>query len=518
MYGFFYFGNTVVILMVFRFVFCQTAINNNEINAEKYLEKYGYLNANENSLTSKYEALINFQEFYKLPVDGLENAETLKLMRRPRCGVSDNIHTFRLHINKWEKTHLKWYFSLARHEEKEVAKQAFSIWQNVTNLKFEYSATNPDIIISFAVGSRAHPQNSRCMKGSCNGVFFEFDGNGGILAHAYSPFNDSCREIHLDSSEKWYLGYDDIPKVPTGEISLLYVLTHEIGHVLGLRHSDVQDSMMYPLYGTSRLTQDDILGVQSLYGDKTTTTTTATTTTTSSMSSSSKSSKEISLCNLEMKNLTFLILHQNLYIFHKDRFWIMSLKTKKITSSNLSLRKVFPFLPHFDQITGVYQTPEGYVVLVIKDDFFYISFPQLKFKKHYKISQLNIPFNETLIGAVNTYSGKTLLFFSKNYYVKINDCSFEIESYGYIADDFTGIPSDMDGVFRYINGMLYFFQKGRYFEYNEFTDSLQTTDVANFEQFGIPCPDQSLYEKLSLLLSKILSSREIFSKTNNNNL
>lgn len=31
-------------------------------------------------------------------------------------------------------------------------------------------------------------------------------------------------------------------------------------------------------------------------------------------------------------------------------------------------------------------------------------------EKHYKISQLNILFNETLIGAVNTYSGKTFIF------------------------------------------------------------------------------------------------------------
>ena len=43
---------------------------------------------------------------------------------------------------------------------------------------------------------------------------------------------------------------------------------HEIGHALGLRHSDVKGTVMWPTAsrGTPKLHQDDIDGIRSLYG------------------------------------------------------------------------------------------------------------------------------------------------------------------------------------------------------------------------------------------------------------
>lgn len=76
-------------MQIFRF--CQADINeyeNKENNVKKYLEKYSYLNTSSaGSLTSIYEASINFQESYKVPVDVKENAESLKLF-------SDSFETF----------------------------------------------------------------------------------------------------------------------------------------------------------------------------------------------------------------------------------------------------------------------------------------------------------------------------------------------------------------------------------------------------------------------------------------
>ena len=91
-----------------------------------------------------------------------------------------------------------------------------------------------------------------------------FDGKGGELAHAFYPQQGG--DIHIDDAEDWTTG---IPSY--GQKSLLFVVTHEIGHSLGLRHSDVLKAIMSSVYPSTltnyvHLTDDDIKGIQSIYG------------------------------------------------------------------------------------------------------------------------------------------------------------------------------------------------------------------------------------------------------------
>ena len=52
--------------------------------------------------------------------------------------------------------------------------------------------------------------------------------------------------------------------------NFLYVSIHEFGHALGLRHSDVTGAVMEPVVKpydpNQQLHEDDILGIQELYG------------------------------------------------------------------------------------------------------------------------------------------------------------------------------------------------------------------------------------------------------------
>ncbi|KAL1809252.1 metalloendoproteinase 1-MMP [Daucus carota subsp. sativus] len=92
-----------------------------------------------------------------------------------------------------------------------------------------------------------------------------FDGVLGVLAHAFSP---EIGKFHLDAAETWAVDFG--AEESRVAIDLESVVTHEIGHVLGLAHSSVRDSIMYPSLKPRHkkvdLKLDDIRGVQALYG------------------------------------------------------------------------------------------------------------------------------------------------------------------------------------------------------------------------------------------------------------
>lgn len=92
-----------------------------------------------------------------------------------------------------------------------------------------------------------------------------FDGVLGVLAHAFSPENG---RLHLDAAERWAVDFEqEKSKVA---VDLESVVTHEIGHVLGLAHSAVKESVMYPSLSPRGkkvdLRIDDVEGIQYLYG------------------------------------------------------------------------------------------------------------------------------------------------------------------------------------------------------------------------------------------------------------
>lgn len=82
--------------------------------------------------------------------------------------------------------------------------------------------------------------------------------NGNVLAHAYYPTSGA---VHFDDFEMWS------GTSGTGQINLREVALHELGHALGLAHSNVNSAVMAPFYSGTKtaLTQDDIDGIESIY-------------------------------------------------------------------------------------------------------------------------------------------------------------------------------------------------------------------------------------------------------------
>ena len=75
-------------------------------------------------------------------------------------------------------------------------------------------------------------------------------------------------DIHFDTTFTWV--DDPLDMVGNMQFDIYTVALHEVGHALGLDHLDtsVPNAVMNPTYGGARrsLSQDDITGIQTLYG------------------------------------------------------------------------------------------------------------------------------------------------------------------------------------------------------------------------------------------------------------
>lgn len=246
-------------------------------NLQCLLARYGYLRGA--YVPGRYDemtrlAVAQFQTFYRLDPDddGVCDQDTISLLNRPRCGLPDpspghrsvtgRLSPFVTVGAKWEKSSLSYRFlnstpDLAADRQQGIILQAFNRWSEVTALGFRgaQGAGAADLSIAFHRGSHG------------DGNPFDDGGgaDGNTLAHAFFPPPSGgswAGSLHFDEFELW-------KDQPGGQGTRLYnVALHEIGHLLGLDHSQDQNAIMYAYYDESRndLRADDIAGIQSLYG------------------------------------------------------------------------------------------------------------------------------------------------------------------------------------------------------------------------------------------------------------
>ncbi|KAG0554298.1 hypothetical protein KC19_12G080700 [Ceratodon purpureus] len=262
---------------------------------KSYLQQFGYISKTDapagTPFTDTFDnitqtAVMNYQRSFGLTVTGRLDVATLTQMITPRCGREDVINgtlimlqrgltaTGTQHVSvgsqkwasfagnpRWTRKNLTYAIDstllspAVTQTDTEIAiDTAFAQWSAVTNLTFTriQSLTTADITISFDLLD--------------HGDGNPFDGQLGVLAHAYAPTNG---RLHFDNSESWSINIQSASST-LKDFDLVSVAVHEIGHLIGLEHSSVPDAIMYPsispLSSKQALNADDIAGAQSLYG------------------------------------------------------------------------------------------------------------------------------------------------------------------------------------------------------------------------------------------------------------
>ncbi|XP_043854072.1 macrophage metalloelastase-like [Dromiciops gliroides] len=433
--------------------------------AKIYLKKYFGLDMEETPLNKVkgndpvVQKIEEMQKFFGMKVTGTLDSTTLEMMHKPRCGVPD-VHEFKVFPNRprWKKYDLTYRImnytpDMAKADVDYAVKKAFEVWSNVTPLTFKrIYMGEADILISFASGD--------------HGDFYPFDGRHGTLAHAYAPGTGIGGDAHFDEDEGWTAG--------TRGYNLFLVAAHEFGHSLGLDHSKDPQALMYPTYrGVDprqfHLSQDDIKGIQTLYGRPVNRPPI-------SPELPSSPTMKPDVCSSSMTFDAIATL-QGEIIFFKDSLLLRKQpQNPKVVVDLLS--SFWPSLP--SGIQAAYEVETKNQVFLFKDTkYWVIRGTKLLTRYPRNIHSLGFPSYVKKVDAAvhNPFSRKTY-FFVKNDYWRYDEGSQSMDR-GYpreIAKFFPGIGPKVGAVF-YHNRHYYFFQGAKQLEYDIFLN--RVTRVLN---------------------------------------
>ncbi|XP_031428697.1 collagenase 3 [Clupea harengus] len=195
--------------------------------------------------------LADMQNFFGLELTGSLDAQTLEVIRTPRCGVSDVEDYSHGTLTRWKKNKVTFGYTsdMPAHVVDSLISSALAVWGRASQLTFVRSYSDKaDIMVEFNYGE--------------HGDSFPFDGPGGTLAHAFGPGERLGGDVHFDDDEYWSAG--------SKGFNLFLVAAHEFGHALGLRHSRDPKSLMYPVYRSQAqkilISSEDIMNLNALYG------------------------------------------------------------------------------------------------------------------------------------------------------------------------------------------------------------------------------------------------------------
>uniref|UniRef100_A0A915HZK8 Peptidase metallopeptidase domain-containing protein n=1 Tax=Romanomermis culicivorax TaxID=13658 RepID=A0A915HZK8_ROMCU len=364
--------------------------------------------------------------------------------------------------------------TLSEGRTRRVIYDAFQVWSKVSKLTFQETRdNNADIVLKFASGY--HGDN------------YPFDGPNVVLAHAFFPARGMGGDVHFDDDEPWN---DRMAKDNT--VFLLSTAAHEIGHSLGLGHSKVQNSLMYPYYKYDmkevKLEYDDIMGIQALYGAgaggiprKPVEPTTIRTfeedddwTTTSPIMTSPHSTTKApepapQPCDGQLDAVARI--RNEIFVFKRQYYWRFN-ENGELTSRPSEIHRFFYGLPkNLTNVDAVYEWADKDRITIFIGRQFYEFHGTRLLQEPKSLTNIGLPDKVPHVDAafVWEYNERTYLFAGKKYWRFDRDNRLvEPEYPRSIETVWERLPAYIDAAFTDKAGTTFFFKDDLVYKFNNF--------------------------------------------------